>query len=80
MVEILEEIAYNVGMDEGSTTMNRAKKTKVVYMRRAGKAGEPLFSSVALPDGTIVRRVDETVHLRALANADRRYREKLDAK
>lgn len=59
---------------------NRTEKPAIVYVRRPARAGEPAVSSVTLSDGTIVRRVDETVHQRALANASRRYREGLNGK
>lgn len=49
---------------------------KVHYTMQPKKAGRATFSDVKLPDGTIVRRVDESVHKRALSNAARAYRHK----
>ena len=49
---------------------------KGVYTLRPPKAGRPTFSDVNLPDGTIIRRVDESVHQRALENASRAFKGK----
>jgi hypothetical protein len=49
---------------------------KVFYTLRPRKEGRPAFSDVKLPDGTVIRRVDESVHKRALSNAARAYKEK----
>ncbi|MBB4291538.1 hypothetical protein GGE16_003608 [Rhizobium leguminosarum] len=54
------------------------KSGKVFYTLRPSREGLPPFSDIRLPDGTIVRRVDETVHKRALSNAARALKERLD--
>ncbi|SCB61426.1 hypothetical protein GA0061105_11815 [Rhizobium aethiopicum] len=54
------------------------KSGKVFYMLRSSREGLPPFSDIRLPDGTIIRRVDETVHQRALANAAKALKERLD--
>ncbi|MBB4479685.1 hypothetical protein [Rhizobium etli] len=54
------------------------KSGKVFYMLRPSREGLPPFSDIRLPDGTIIRRVDETIHRRALSNAARALTERLD--
>lgn len=49
---------------------------KVYYSLKPGKEGRSTFSDVRLPNGDVVRRVDESVHKRALSNAARAYKEK----
>lgn len=49
---------------------------KVVYTLKPSKTGQSTFSDVKLPDGTTIRRVDESVHRRALGNVSRAFREK----
>lgn len=49
---------------------------KISYSLKPAKIGRSTFSDVKLPDGTIIRRVDEEVHKRALSNAARAYKEK----
>ncbi|PDS79367.1 hypothetical protein [Rhizobium sp. L43] len=54
------------------------KSGKVFYTLRPSREGLPPFSDIRLPDGTIIRRVDETVHKRALSNAAKALKERLD--
>ncbi|WHO73549.1 hypothetical protein [Rhizobium sp. BT03] len=54
------------------------KSGKVSYTLRPSREGLPPFSDIRLPDGTIIRRVDETVHKRALSNAAKALKERLD--
>lgn len=56
------------------TMQKQGKKDKIVYSLRPSKPGQATFSDVRLPDGTIIRRVDESVHQRALENAARAFR------
>lgn len=54
---------------------SRTRET-VIYTLQPSKAGRATFSDVRLPNGTIIRRVDESVHRRALRNVARAAREK----
>ncbi|WP_042117679.1 hypothetical protein [Rhizobium etli] len=54
------------------------KSGKVFYMLRPSREGLPSFSDIRLPDGTIIRRVDEALHKRALSNAAKALKERLD--
>ncbi|MBX5000516.1 hypothetical protein [Rhizobium lentis] len=54
------------------------KPGKVFYTLRPSREGLPAFSDIRLPDGTIIRRVDETIHKRALSNAAKALKERLD--
>ncbi|RUM24651.1 hypothetical protein EFQ99_13265 [Rhizobium vallis] len=54
------------------------KSGKVFYTLRPSREGLPPFSDIRLPDGTIIRRVDETIHKKALSNATRALKERLD--
>lgn len=54
------------------------KSGKVFYTLRPSREGLPPFSDIRLPDGTIIRRVDETIHKRALSNAIKALKERLD--
>ncbi|EJZ20752.1 hypothetical protein NE852_21930 [Rhizobium sp. Pop5] len=54
------------------------KSGKVFYALRPPREGLPPFSDIRLPDGTIIRRVDETIHKRALSNAAKALKERLD--
>jgi len=54
------------------------KSGKVFYTLRPSREGLPPFSDIRLPDGTIIRRVDETIHKRALSNAAKAMKERLD--
>ena len=54
------------------------KSSRVFYRLRPSREGLPPFSDIRLPDGTIIRRVDETVHKRALSNAAKALKERLD--
>ncbi|KQT85565.1 hypothetical protein [Aurantimonas sp. Leaf443] len=55
---------------------SKETKPKVVYSLRTAKAGQGVFTDIRLPDGTILRQVDRSVHERALQNASKRYLEK----
>lgn len=48
----------------------------VSYTIKPSKPGKATFSNVVLPNGQIIRHVDEQVHRRALSNASRVYKEK----
>ncbi|ACI57240.1 hypothetical protein GGI64_003204 [Rhizobium leguminosarum] len=54
------------------------KSGKVFYMLSPSREGLPPFSDIRLPDGTIIRRVDEAIHKRALSNAAKALKERLD--
>ncbi|EJC81923.1 hypothetical protein Rleg4DRAFT_3613 [Rhizobium leguminosarum bv. trifolii WSM2297] len=54
------------------------KSGKVFYTLRPSREGMPPFSDIRLPDGTIIRRVDEIIHKRALSNAAKALKERLD--
>ncbi|WP_088937004.1 hypothetical protein [Rhizobium sp. N122] len=54
------------------------KSGQVFYTLRPSREGLPPFSDIRLPDGTIIRRVDETIHKRALSNAAKALKERLD--
>lgn len=50
-------------------------RDKVTYILRPHRPGQATFSDIQLPDGTVIRRVDEDVHRRALRNAEEPTRE-----
>lgn len=52
------------------------RKPDLVYSLKPSKPGRGVFSDVRLPDGTIIRRVDQAVHERALKAAAKRFKEK----
>ncbi|EJC74879.1 hypothetical protein Rleg10DRAFT_3384 [Rhizobium leguminosarum bv. trifolii WSM2012] len=54
------------------------KSGKVFYTLRPSREGQPPFSDIRLADGTIIRHVDETIHKRALSNAAKALKERLD--
>lgn len=54
------------------------KSGKVFYTLRPSKEGQPPFMDIKLPGGTIIRRVDEAIHRKALANAAKALKERLD--
>ncbi|OWV71254.1 hypothetical protein ATY77_12005 [Rhizobium sp. R634] len=54
------------------------KSGKVFYMLKPVREGLPPFSDIRLPDGTIIRRVDVAIHKRALSNAAKALKERLD--
>ena len=54
------------------------KSGKVFYRLSPSREGLPPFSDIRLPDGTIIRRVDEAIHRRALSKAARVLTERLD--
>lgn len=59
-----------------SKLVRSGKSGKVSYTLKRSKPGQATFSDVILPDGKIIRRVDEAVHRRALSNVSRTYKEK----
>ncbi len=59
-----------------SKTEKRGTQEKVVYSLKPAKEGRTTFSDVKLPNGTTIRRVDESVHRRALTNVSRAAKEK----
>ncbi|ANM02217.1 hypothetical protein AMC78_CH00049 [Rhizobium phaseoli] len=54
------------------------KSGKVFYRLSPSREGLPPFSDLRLPDGTIIRRVDEAIHRKALSKAARTLTERLD--
>ncbi|MBX5169157.1 MULTISPECIES: hypothetical protein [unclassified Rhizobium] len=54
------------------------KSGKVIYTLRPSREGLPAFSDIKLPGGTIIRRVDEALHRKALSNATKALKERLD--
>ena len=59
--------------------MPASRKTgKVFYTLRPSKEGQPPFLDIKLPGGTIIRRVDEAIHRKALSKAARELKERLD--
>ncbi|ANL32178.1 hypothetical protein AMC82_CH00047 [Rhizobium phaseoli] len=54
------------------------KSGKVFYRLSPSREGLPPFSDLRLPDGTIIRRVDEAIHRKALSKAARALTERLD--
>ena len=55
-----------------------SKSGKITYSLQPHKAGRSTFSDVKLPSGETIRRVDQSVHQRALDNASRLYKEKAE--
>jgi hypothetical protein len=61
------------------SSMPASRKTgKVFYTLRPSREGQPPFLDIRLPGGTIIRRVDEAIHRKALSNAARTLKERLD--
>jgi hypothetical protein len=61
------------------SSMPASRKTgKVFYTLRPSREGQPPFLDIKLPGGTIIRRVDEAIHRKALSNAARTLKERLD--
>ena len=59
--------------------MPASRKTgKVFYTLRPSKEGQPPFLDIKLPGGTIIRRVDEAIHRKALSKAAGVLKERLD--
>lgn len=58
---------------------NDKPTSRVVYTSSPSRLGNAVFSDVKLPDGTTIRRVDEAVRRKALDNANRQYRQILNA-
>ncbi|WP_454852963.1 hypothetical protein [Rhizobium binxianense] len=54
------------------------KTGKVFYTLRPSKEGQPPFLDIKLPGGTIIRRVDEAIHRKALSKAARALKARLD--
>ena len=52
------------------------KSGKVFYTLRPSREGLPPFSDIRLPAGTIIRRVDETIHKKALSTAAKALKER----
>ncbi|MBB3391528.1 hypothetical protein FHT82_004300 [Rhizobium sp. BK275] len=59
--------------------MPASQKTgKIFYRLRPAREGQPPFVDIRLPGGTIVRQVDEALHRKALSNAAKTLKERLD--
>ncbi|OQP86187.1 hypothetical protein BTR14_12435 [Rhizobium rhizosphaerae] len=60
-----------------STTIKKGDN-RISYVLTSLKPGRPqsTFTNVILPNGQVIRHVDEQVHKRALENAARVYKEK----
>lgn len=54
------------------------KSSGIFYTLRPAKEGQPAFADVRLPGGITIRRVNEAIHRKALANAARTLKERLD--
>lgn len=54
------------------------KSSKVFYRLRPAREGQPPFVDIRLPGGTIIRQVDEALHRKALYNAAKTLKERLD--
>jgi hypothetical protein len=54
------------------------KSGKLFYRVRLAREGQPPFVDIRLPDGTIIRQVDEALHRKALSNAARALKERLE--
>ena len=58
-----------------SKLLRRPGKGEVVtYSLRPHKKGQSPFSDIKLADGTIIRRVDESVHQKALQRVNSAFR------
>ncbi|QWW67810.1 hypothetical protein [Rhizobium sp. WYJ-E13] len=59
--------------------MPASQKTgKIFYRLRPAREGQPPFLDIRLPGGTIIRQVDEALHRKALSNAAKTLKERLD--
>lgn len=59
--------------------MPASQKTgKIFYRLRPAREGQPPFVDIRLPGGTIIRQVDEALHRKALSNAAKTLKERLD--
>jgi len=59
--------------------MPASQKTgKIFYRLRPAREGQPPFVDIRLPGGTIIRHVDEALHRKALSNAAKTLKERLD--
>lgn len=54
------------------------KSGRIFYMLRPSREGQPPFVDIKLPGGTIIRQVDEAIHRKALSNAAKALKERLD--
>ena len=54
------------------------KSGKILYRLRPTREGQPPFVDIKLPGGTIIRQVDEAIHRKALSNAAKALKERLD--
>lgn len=54
------------------------KSGKIFYRLRPIREGQPPFVDIKLPGGTIIRQVDEAIHRKALSNAAKALKERLD--
>ena len=54
------------------------KTGKVFYTLGPSKEGQPPFLDIKLPGGTIIRRVDEAIHRKALSKAAKALKARLD--
>ncbi|MBB3594757.1 hypothetical protein FHX08_005161 [Rhizobium sp. BK529] len=54
------------------------KSGKIFYMLRPSREGQPPFVDIKLPGGTTIRQVDEAIHRKALSNAAKALKERLD--
>lgn len=59
-----------------TTAAKKKSGQSVSYILKASKRSKGAFSNVVLPNGQIIRQVDERVHQRALFNASKVYKEK----
>ncbi len=54
------------------------KSGKIFYRLRPAREGQPPFVDIRLPGGTIIRQVDEALHRKALSNAAKALKERLE--
>ena len=54
------------------------KSGRIFYMLRPSRERQPPFVDIKLPGGTIIRQVDEAIHRKALSNAAKALKERLD--
>ena len=54
------------------------KSGRIFYMLRPSREGQPPFVDIKLPGGTVIRQVDEAIHRKALSNAAKALKERLD--
>ena len=72
---ILREVSRK-DPDVSNVSAKSKRNSKIIYTLKPHMAGRGVFSDVEMPDGTIIRRVDQSVHEQALKAASKAYKEK----